>query len=117
MLSRHPSRRAQVPSLRLVAFIRSSALLAAFRFSEPQIRPRDPDQTNEFEAESNTPSIDPSKLALLIATGELPFPTSLSSHETDRLAVQVRNRRRTQLVQFLARQVAQHLHARPPDLH
>ncbi len=80
------------------------------------MRPRDPDQTNEFEAESNTSRIDHSKLASLIANGELPFPTSLSPLESDRLAAQVRNRRRNQLVQFLARQVAQHLHDRPPDL-
>lgn len=79
------------------------------------MRPRDPNQINEFAAESNTPSIDSSKLAMLIATGELPFPIGLSSPETDRLAVQVRKRRRTQLVQFLARQVAQHFHDRPPD--
>lgn len=80
------------------------------------MRPRDPSQTNEFATESHSESLDPLKLALLIATGELPFPTGLSSHETDRLAVQVRNRRRVQLVHFLARQVAQHLHDRPPDL-
>lgn len=60
-------------------------------------------------------SLDHIRLGFLIASGDLPFPSGLARDDAIRLAVEVRGHRRTQLVQFLARQVAQHLHHRLPD--
>ena len=64
--------------------------------------------------DSHAQSIDDSKLAQLIANGELPFPSGLATEDANRLAVMVRIRRRNQLVSFLARQVAQYLHDHRP---
>lgn len=46
-------------------------------------------------------------LAQLVAAGELPFPTGLAAELVVRLAVEVRERRRRRLVQFIARSIAE----------
>ena len=79
------------------------------------MHPRHPDRTDESVAEFHHEPLERSKLAILIANGELPFPDGLAPADRRRLAELVRSRRRTQLVQFLARQVAQHLRDHPPD--
>lgn len=50
----------------------------------------------------------------LVATGEVPFDLTLPEHDLQLLAEIVRRERRTQLIRFLARLIAQSLH-RPPD--
>lgn len=47
------------------------------------------------------------QVAALVARGELPFPGGLPDNHAHRLAVEVRERRRRRLVQFIARSIAQ----------
>lgn len=46
------------------------------------------------------------RLAAHIADGHLAFPVGLSCGEAESLALLIRNRRREQLVRYLARQIA-----------
>jgi hypothetical protein len=48
--------------------------------------------------------------AELIANGESHFPTDLSTENLLKLAVSVARRRRTQLVKYIARAIAQDIH-------
>ena len=74
------------------------------------------ESTSDHSAETTTSELDRNRLADLIADGELPFPQSISAEEALRLATKVRERRRTTLVDFLARQIAQQLCDHPPEM-
>ena len=67
------------------------------------------DQLSEIQTYAD-PISSPEKLdqvADLVARGELPFPAGLAPDQVYRLAVEVRERRRRRLVQFIARSIAQ----------
>lgn len=49
------------------------------------------------------------RIAHLVGTGELPFPTDLPTDQIERLVALVRERRRRKLVQFLARAIAKNI--------
>lgn len=97
--------RAHVPSQCPVTFIGSETLLAAL--------PRKPhmDLWNHQSTRANIDGAesvvsDQKRLAAHIADGHLPFPAGLDCEQIESLALLVRNRRREQLVRFLARQIA-----------
>ena len=46
------------------------------------------------------------RLAQLVANGELPFPTNLPAERSQRLLVEVQQRRRRKLVKYIARMIA-----------
>jgi hypothetical protein len=53
------------------------------------------------------------RLSIMVADGEVSFPTDLDDAERQSLAAAVRKRRRTTLIEFLARQIAVDIHRLP----
>lgn len=53
------------------------------------------------------------RLSVMVADGEVSFPTDLDDAERLSLAAAVRKRRRTTLIEFLARQIAADIHRLP----
>lgn len=49
------------------------------------------------------------QVARIVAQGEFPFPTGLTSDQAAQLATEVRKRRRRRLVKFIARSIAQEI--------
>ena len=50
------------------------------------------------------------RVAELVANGELPFPENLTAKRSQRLLVEVQQRRRRRLVKFIARMIALDIH-------
>ncbi len=68
------------------------------------------DQSASVNSDDSTATaIDLNRLANQIAIGLVPFPNDLEAEDSNRIAAAVRERRRSQLVKFLARQVAIHI--------
>ena len=69
----------------------------------------DPSQATRHGVHVPASHTDDKRLAELIGNGEIPFPNDMAATKRSKLAALVRERRRLQLVHFLAQQVAQHL--------
>jgi len=67
--------------------------------------------TQDANSSPELPSPAPtSRLADLVACGELPLPDGLSSGQLEHLALEVRKRRRKRLVDYIARAIAIDIH-------
>jgi hypothetical protein len=82
--------------------------------NEPAKQLRLPPKTNEFSKPGKPASLpdvradfDVERWALLVADGQVPFPTDLESSVQEALVRRVSQRRRLRLLKFIARAIAQ----------
>ena len=66
-------------------------------------------ESRDSESHNPQPEMDLSRLSVLIAQGEHPFPTTLDSKKAIDLANRVRSLRRQRLLRLVARLVARDL--------
>lgn len=82
-----------------------------YPFSKDADRDVRADQTTDVDGNSTPRSQEQlSRLAELVASGELPLPSDLSADELDELVRNVRVRRRRRLFRYIARAIALDIH-------